>query len=192
MTDTYSLGAAVPLTFEVVDSNGDLVDDATSVTLTITLPNGSTVTQTLHHPDTGVYTADYATVQAGRHTARFVVTGPNAGAVDDVFDVIAMNLAYVTLGDVKAYLGDSSVSDSEITKALAAEQAAQASRCRLDPYTADLREALLRRCARNLAARSVPVTSFSSFDGAATVTRVPATDAEVARLEAPYRRLVIG
>ena len=65
--------------------------------------------------------------------------------------------------------------------------------CRIPAaYPADLGEALCRRVARNLAARSVPVASFSAFEGGGTVTRVPQRDAEVARLEGPYRRLVVG
>lgn len=59
-------------------------------------------------------------------------------------------------------------------------------------YPADLREALLRRVARNLAARAVPVASFTAFDGGATSTRVPGRDPEVRRLEAPHLRLSVG
>jgi len=99
----------------------------------------------------------------------------------------------VTLVEVKAYLGDSSWTDAEIQGALAAETAAQANRCKIpDPLPADLAEALKRRVARNLAARAVPLQEFSVFDSGATVQRVTRTDPEVVRLEAPYRKLVMG
>lgn len=100
--------------------------------------------------------------------------------------------ALVTIDDLRDYLGDTSVSEDGLRDALAAERAAQAARCRVEPYTADLRQALLRRVARNLAARSVPVASFTSFDGGATSTRVPGRDPEVSRLEGPHRRRPIA
>ena len=128
----------------------------------------------------------------GRHVARFTATGLYGGAAEDVFDITASNLGYVTVTDVRDYLGDISEQDSEINGALQAEQAAQAARCRLDPYTADLREALMRRVARNLAARRVPIATFTSFEGGGTSSRVPQSDPEIVRLEAPYRKLRVG
>ena len=86
-----------------------------------------------------------------------------------------------------------SASLTELEGALAAETAAQAARCRVTPYTDDLREALMRRVARNLAARAIPVATWTSFEGGGGAsTRVPTSDPEIARLEAPYRRLVVG
>lgn len=99
----------------------------------------------------------------------------------------------VTLTDVKTYLGDVSWTDAEIQGALTAETAAQTNRCTIpEPLPADLAEARMRRVARNLAARAVPLQEFSSFDGGSTVKTVTRTDPEVVRLEAPYRRLVVG
>lgn len=102
-------------------------------------------------------------------------------------------MATVDLAACKEYLGtDISWTDPEISGALLAETAAQAARCKLPTVmTDDLAEALKRRVARNLAARAVPVASFTSFDGGATSTRVPTNDPEIARLEAPYRKLVV-
>lgn len=191
MSDNYLIGDPVPLTFTVVDPDGDLVS-ATTATLTVYLPNATPVAVTLSEDETGVYTADHVATVSGRHIARFVATGPNGGVVETVFDVSPLSAAYVTLADVKSYLGEVSVDDTELANVLAAEQAAQAARRKINPYTPDLREALLRRCARNLAARSVPVVSYTSFDGGATTTRVPAMDAEIARLEGPYPKLVMG
>lgn len=188
--DTYTLGQPVPLTFQCYDTDGALVAPTTAV-LTVTLPSGSTVTPTLDNPSTGVYQLDYVPSATGRHVAAFVSTGIGAGAAVDVFDVVATNLSVVSLADAKAYLGQTSWSDGEITKAIAAEQSAQAKVCDIDDYGPDLREALLRRVSRNLAARAVPLTTFNTFEGGTASTRVPMRDAEVVRLEAPYRRLVV-
>lgn len=191
MENRYPLGDPVPLTFEVVDGNGDLAAPG-ALTLTITLPDGTTVTPTPDNPSTGIYTCDYASAQTGRHIARFVATGANAGAVEQVFDVTPNALARVTLAMAKSYLGSTSWADDQVQDALDAEQAAQADRRKINPYTPALRQALLRRVARNLAARGVPIAQYTSFEGGGTSSRVPALDVEIARLEAPYPRLVVG
>lgn len=107
------------------------------------------------------------------------------------------------LDDVKAYLGDQNAwTDDEITAALAAEIAAQARVVQFpaDPpepaaplaYPADLQEALFRRVAHNLALRGLPLgVSVDLTESAVATTRVGGTDAEVRRLEAPHRRLVV-
>lgn len=92
---------------------------------------------------------------------------------------------------VAAYLGsDHSWDPAELVAALAAETAAQARAVRVpDPYPADLAEALLRRVAHNLALRALPLGVQSAISEMAVATnRVGGTDAEVRRLEAPYRR----
>lgn len=107
------------------------------------------------------------------------------------------------LANVKAYLGsDHSWSDDEIEAALAAETASQVKRCRLpvdpdpqspQPYPLDLAEALCRRVAHNLALRGLPLGLQSNVtDLGVSNTRVGGLDAEVKRLEAPYRRLGVG
>jgi len=190
-TDVYPLGAVVPLTFNVTDADGNPAAAGTTA-LTITLPDGTTTQPAVATSEVGVYTCDYLPLTAGRYAARFVTTGDNAGAVEDVFDVTATALGWVTVTEVRAYLGDTSDTDAQLAGALAAEQAAQAAVCVLDPYTADLREALLRRVARNLAARKVPVAQFTSFEGGGTSFRVPQSDPEIARLEGPHRRRLVG
>lgn len=105
---------------------------------------------------------------------------------------------------VKAYLGsDHSWSDAEITAALTAETAAQTRACRFPadpaapaaplPYPADLAEALCRRVAANLANRSLPLgVQANMSEMSVSTTRVGGGDREVARLERPWRRLVVG
>lgn len=106
-------------------------------------------------------------------------------------------MAAPDLAAVKAYLGaDSSWDDAVVSAALAAEQAAQAARCRVplpaDSWPADLTEALLRRVARNLAMRALPLGLSTSIAEAAVATTRVGSDPEIRRLEAPYRRLVLG
>lgn len=108
------------------------------------------------------------------------------------------------LNAVKAYLGTSNVwTDAQITDALAAETAAQLRAVKLpadpaDPappnaYPADVAEALCRRVAHNLALRGLPLGVQASItDMAVATTRVGGNDAEVRRLEAPWRRRVVG
>lgn len=114
-------------------------------------------------------------------------------------------VAAPTLTTVKAYLAaadaQASWDDDAVQAALDAETSDQASRCRIptDPdtgvvnYPPALVEALCRRVAHNLAVRALPLGVQATItDAAALNTYVGGTDAEVRRLEAPYRRLVIG
>jgi hypothetical protein len=96
---------------------------------------------------------------------------------------------------VKNYLstnGATSATDAAVTEALAAEQANQRKACHTEDYGPDLAEALKRRVARNLAARAVPIASFTTFDGGSVAARVQRWDAEVSKFEGPYRRVVVG
>ena len=84
---SFDLGAVVPLGTTVRDASGVLAN-AGAMSLTITLPDATTVTVPAVTPtSTGTYAYDYPTVQAGRHVVRWVATGVNAGAYTDVFDV---------------------------------------------------------------------------------------------------------
>lgn len=187
---TYILGGTVPLSFLVTDSSGDAASPATA-TLTVTLPDGTTATPSITEDadTTGLFELDYVPSSAGAYSAVLVTTSP--AWADAVAFLVESSEYPVSLTDVKSYLGDVSETDDEITAALAAEVAAQARRCRLSPYTADLAEALKRRVARNLAARRVPLATYTAFEGGGgTSTRVPTNDAEILRLERPYRRMV--
>jgi hypothetical protein len=193
VTETYRLGQTVGLRWEVRDEATGLLADPTGWSVTVASPSGSS-TPTVDHPETGVFEVDFVPAVVGPHVAVFAATGEHAGVAEDVFVVTATSaeLATFTVGQLRVYLGDVSDTDSTLLEALAAERVAQADRCRVDRYTEALREALLRRVARNLAARRVPVATFTSFEGGGTSTRVPSTDAEIARLEGPYRRWPVG
>lgn len=101
------------------------------------------------------------------------------------------------IAEAKAYLGsDHSWSDTQVEAALNAEAAAQARVVRIPDgvgYPPDLAEALFRRVAANLALRALPLgLQSSASEMAITTTRVGGGDAEVRRLERPYRRLAVG
>jgi hypothetical protein len=98
---------------------------------------------------------------------------------------------------VLAYLGaDTEWTESEVTSALAAEEAAQAKVCRIpaldSDWSADLAEALCRRVVANLARRNLPLGLNVAIGEAAVQTTRVGMDQEVRRLEGPYRRLVVG
>ena len=90
--------------------------------------------------------------------------------------------------DVADYLGNGASAD-DVEPVLRAEQSDQASRCRVEPFNDALAEALKRRVARNLAMRNLPLGVQMDETGG---TRMGSSDPEVRRLEAPYRRLVVG
>lgn len=170
---------------------------AATVTGTVTYPDDSTDDATVDaQTSVGLYLVSYDTDSAGTH--QLVVTVASTDFGDDVIAIETE--VYATTGGtvpdltaVKAYLGSTSASDATISDALAAEIAAQRSRCRIPvAYPADLAQALKRRVARNLAARAVPLAVLTGVDQGGGAVRIPALDAEVRRLEAPYRRLTVG
>lgn len=172
--------------------------DATVACVITTAAGGSSSPTMTYDSTCGEWQGSYVPNAAGRFIAAFTVTDTDFEQTNVLRAVAYVNAIVPEADmpdatDVLVYLGETSVIESEATLVLAAEAAAQRARCRVSAgYSADLREALLRRCARNLAARSVPVTQFTSFEGLGTSTRVPQNDPEIARLEAPYRRLVVG
>ena len=174
------------------DNDGYLVDNAPSIVVTI--PAGSTTTPTFETVSTGIYRATYTVGTAGRYIARVTITGD---AVD--FTAYASpttaGTAMPTSADVSAYLGanNTSFTNSDIQDALDAEAAAQRAVCRIGAvYSADLRQALLRRVQRNLALRRLPLIVPSGDADAMTPSAMPTNDPEVRRLERPYRKLVVG
>jgi hypothetical protein len=84
---SFDLGDTVRLSAECRDA-ADSLTDATTVVLTITLPDGSTATPVVVNPpgQTGQYRADYVAEQPGRHAVRWAFSTPSA-AYTDVFNV---------------------------------------------------------------------------------------------------------
>lgn len=187
------VGDELLISHEVRDHDGDLVNAAT-VVLTVTLPDLTTVTPTVTTPPerTGVYEATYTLVAPGRHLFEWQTTDPDTASSEALFAVEPGALP--TVPEVREYLGSSADqwTEPELAGALAAETAAQARVCRVGaPYPADLSEALMRRVARNLALRSLPLAVLQG-DAETGNTMLPGRDPEVRRFEAPYRKVTVG
>lgn len=116
---------------EYLLENGETgeLDDAT-VTVTITLPNGSTDTPTLQHPAVGVYSFTYPTTLAGRHdftvTATAGFLGPTVVKLGgDVFHVDDASTAVQLVGlrETKEFLNipqDKTQDDEELRRKIVA------------------------------------------------------------------------
>lgn len=101
----HDLGDVAGLSVELRDAAG-ILTNATTVALTITLPDGTTATPSVTNPpaSTGVYVYDYTTTMAGRHAVRWVFTTPNA-AFTDIFDVRPADPGYIlSVADAKRHL----------------------------------------------------------------------------------------
>lgn len=101
----WDLGDVIPLSIEIRDADGHLAN-ASDVQLTVTLPDGSIFNSgTILPVETGRYEYDYQTIQAGRHSVRWVATGTNASAFTDSFVVDpADDGDFISLRDTKAFL----------------------------------------------------------------------------------------
>lgn len=102
------------LSVYVYDVNGALAD-ATTVTLTITLPDGTTVTPSVTHVATGTYAVpNFFFTQYGYHEAYWQATGTNASAhLQSAY--VESSIPVVPLEEVKTHLGvDGDTQDEEI------------------------------------------------------------------------------
>jgi hypothetical protein len=83
----FDLGAVVPLGATVRDDSDALVNAGT-ITLKITLPDGTVLTPTVTNPPAvvGQYTYDYPTTMPGHHAVRWTSATPQS-ALTDSFDV---------------------------------------------------------------------------------------------------------
>lgn len=187
------------MSMAVTDSDGCPTD--VEPTVTVTLPDGTTATPDVEAVTTGVYRTEYVVTAAGRHVAA--VTTPANGAVGFTAFVTATVAAagMPSLDDLRGdpddgddfgYLGATSATDAQIQEALDAEAANQRRVCRVPAaYPADLRQALLRRVARNLAMQRIPLAVLQG-DADTGSTVPPGSDPEVRRFERTHRRLPTG
>lgn len=98
------VGDTWTITTTVVDSTNTPVD-ATSVSITIVLPDGTaTAPAAMTHSATGIYTYAYPTTQAGMHSARFVATGAISPVGQLDFYVYPLVTGLVSLEEVRAHL----------------------------------------------------------------------------------------
>lgn len=115
--------------------------------------------------------------------------------------------AWPELEQVRAWAGvpEAEISDDQLSLVMAAEMDIQLAYCAIedieDPPEA-IAQSLLRRCARAIAARGLPLgslpapmTGVGAEYGLASAARsmmLPRLDAEVERLESPYRITAIA
>jgi hypothetical protein len=99
-----SAGGMYPIAFDVKDTTGALTH-ATTATLTITLPDGTTATPAITDATvSGQYRLAYQTTIPGRYTAHATTTGP-VTSFDDEFDASPTPWpAIISLADAKAQL----------------------------------------------------------------------------------------
>lgn len=105
-----------------------------------------------------------------------------------------------TVAEVMTYLGpDSGATEADVETAYAAELQQQRSRLRAKfvgasgTWPADVKEALANRVARRLELRRLPLgVQPAMTEAGPSVIKVGGYDAEIARLESPYRRRGIG
>jgi hypothetical protein len=198
---TLWVGDAWPLVFMVRDTDMSLVSGVTP-TVAITLPDGTTGVAPPLDTDPvwsgGAYRFDYTLTVPGRHLATVDAVGYGRQVFVAWGREATPTNTLPTVDDVDDYLrsgaGNHSWTTADMAGALAAETDAQRRVCRVGPaYTADLREALLRRVQRNLALRPNPMAMTRGDAEAGDPQQpLPRHDPEVSRLERPYRKLPIG
>lgn len=111
---SLALGQNISLSALVRDETGAL-DNAGTVTLTITLPDGTTTSPIVSNPPTvtGTYVYVYAPTVPGLHAVRWVFSGDNASApLLDAFYVESATVApLVSLAEARQYCRLSSPAD---------------------------------------------------------------------------------
>ena len=105
-------------------------------------------------------------------------------------------MAAPSIDDVRKWAGVSltSITDDQLQQVLDSELSLQAACCRIPPddtRPAALDQAIYRRCARQVAARSLPLGYLNDVAEFGPV-KLSSYDAEVERLEAPYRVVAIA
>lgn len=176
--------------FDVTDSDGCPASD--TVVVTVTLPDDTTDEPTVSETATGRYRAEVVVDDPGRYVATAVGALGAADFAAYASATVAAG-AMPDLDDVLNYLGWQADNDfGDVAEALGAELDAQRRVCRVGAvYPRDLRNALYRRCARNLAMKGIPLAVLRG-DAQSRTTFLPGRDPEVRRLEAPHRKLVMG
>jgi hypothetical protein len=172
------------------DDNHVPVDVAPVVT--VTLPDGTTATPVATEEAYGWRTL-FALTLPGRYVAQAVVAGYGVAEFTAWAADLVTAAGMPDLEDVDVYLGEHSWTDEELQDALDAEAAAQRRACTIPAnYPADLRQALLRRVARNLSMRRLTLSVQRGDNEAGDITVLPGRDPEVRRFEKNYPKLGVG
>lgn len=87
---SYDLGDVVALGVTITNSAGT-AQNATTVTATVTLPDGTSTTPSVTNSGAGLYDVAYTPTLSGRHLIRWVATGTNASAFTDEFTVRSLD-----------------------------------------------------------------------------------------------------
>jgi hypothetical protein len=93
----FDVGDPIPLIFRTIDAAGNPADVTTAV-LTVTLPDGTSVTPAVGAPSpVGTYqpAVPYIATQAGIHRVSWVGTGVNAQSLTDAFNVLPADPGYL-------------------------------------------------------------------------------------------------
>ena len=187
-----NVGGVWDIHVEVLDVDGCPVADDTPV-ITVTDPFGATST-----PEVEVTAAGYRSLVipalAGRYVARAVTASNGAADFTCYTAAVVAAGAMPTIADVSDYLDPHSYTSAELQGALDAESSAQRDVCRIPAaYPASLREALLRRVARNLSMRRLTLAlARGDAEAGSSDIVLSGSDPEVRRLEGPYPKLVVG
>lgn len=99
----FDLGDVVPLVFNTTDGDGNPAN-AGAVVLTVGKPDGTSATPAVTNPSTGRYEVDFTAALEGLHTVRWVATGVNASAYQDVFNVREMTDQVISLAAARNQL----------------------------------------------------------------------------------------
>ena|SRR5579864_5605649 len=86
-----------------------------------------------------------------------------------------------------------SINDADLSLVIESELALQTAYLswEVDTYPANVQQALYRRVGRVCAAKGIPL-GLAGLDNEMGVTRIPSFDAEIDRLEAPYRLIPVA
>lgn len=184
------VGDLWPIEVEVNNADGYTASETPVVT--VTRPDGTTAIPAVESTAGGGYRASYPLAASGRHVATATTTAYGAAAFTVTAVAPTPAGAMPAVADVNAYLGANSWEDEQIADALAVETAAQRAICSVPAYyPADLRGALMRRVARNLGMRLIPLAQPVG-DAEAGGPAFSPYDPEINRLERPHRRLLVA
>jgi hypothetical protein len=159
-------------------------------TLTVTLPDGSTLVPS-YDWDTpvGVYQYRVPVVLTGRYLAEISGDDLLNRTITAYALPVTKESEMPVVGDAVAYMGIQ-VDQDTLEELFEAEKASQRARCRIPAaYPPDLRLALLRRTKRAWEMRQ---NTAASEAGEFSTGFVPMNDPEVRRLEGPYRKVFLG
>lgn len=168
----------------------------------ITLPDDTTVTPAPDVTADGTWqsgwTVSYLLADSGRHLAVLSLADSSAQVLQCYASLVTASTDMPTIAELDAWIGgtgEHSWTDDDLQQALDSEASNQRRVCRVPAaYPPDLWWALMRRAARALAMKrqmtEQPRSDSADFDLPPTMP--PGRDAEIRRLEGPWRKLVSG